>query len=131
MSKLAVQSFALVTDAGGNATVLGEMSLNGARIYAVEFVLGTLTSGAVDVTLSDTSAPGGVSKTLLTLTNAAANAVYYLRLLAHGETGAALTGTAGGDRVMPLVTGRLQVVVAQGGNVLTGSLHVWYERGSL
>jgi len=128
MSKLKCQSFALTTNASGDVTVNGEVGLSGARIYAVDFVLGTLTSGAVDVTLSDVGGPGGVTKTLLTITNAAANAVYYPRTLVHSEAAAALTGTAGGDRTQYVVTGALRVVVAQGGNVLTGSLHVWYER---
>lgn len=129
MARLHCQSFAITTDASGNATVTGGLALPGARVYAVDFVLGTLTSGAVDVTLTDVaaSAQGGVTKTLLTITNGAANALYYPRLVVHSEAGVALTGTAGGDRTMPIVTGLLTVTVAQGGNATSGSLHVWYE----
>lgn len=123
-----VQSFAITTAADGSATVNGEVALPGAKIYSVEVVIGTLTNAAADITLSDESGIGGVSKTLLTLTNITANATYYPRALVHDATGTALTGTAGGDRTKYLVTGKLRVTVAQGGNVTSGSVHVWYEK---
>jgi hypothetical protein len=44
----------------------------------------------------------------------------------NGNTdGAALTGTAGGDRTPILAAGRLQVVIAAGGNTLSGSAIVY------
>lgn len=127
MSKVSVQKFALTTNASGDATVDGDLALMGAEVLAVELIIGTLTSGAADVTLSDVGV-SGATKTLLTLTNVSANAMYYPRLVVHGETGTALTGTAGGDRTKPLVTGRLRVTVAQGGNVTSGSVFVWYKK---
>lgn len=113
------------TNASGALTVTSEAAYNG-RLAAIQWVKGTFADG-VDPTFSVTGTDGGVDVTLLTLTNADANALYHVRHVVHGETGTALTGTSGGDRVMPLVVGYLKMVVAQGGNTLTGGAIVYLE----
>lgn len=112
------------TDGSGALTVNASRSLTG-QLYAVEWVVGTFATG-VDAVLSEQSRIGGVARTLLTLTDANANAIYYPRYLVHGETGTALTGTSGGDRVMAYLMGVPRLVVAQGGDAKTGSCIVWY-----
>lgn len=112
------------TNAGGDLTVNAEFGVFG-HLDAVEWVIGTFDAG-VDATLSVQKTGSGVASTLLTLTDANANAWYRPREVAHGNTGTALTGTAGGDRVMPVIDGTLRLVVAQGGNTKTGSLIVYY-----
>lgn len=108
----------------GTKTVNAPRVING-QLYAVEWVIGTLTTG-VDATLTEQDRPGGVARTLLTLTNADANALYHPRYLVHGETGTALTGTSGGDRVMAYLLGKPRLVIAAGGDTLTGSMILHY-----
>lgn len=112
------------TDGAGAATENAARPISG-QLYAVEWVIGTMATG-VDVTLSEQSRPSGVARTLLTLTNADANAIYYPRYLVHGETGTALTGTSGGDRVMAYLMGTPRVVIASGGDTKTGSIVLYY-----
>ena len=114
----------ITTDAGGDATVDAEGNVLG-KLYAVEYQWGTLAATA-DLTLT---CEGVVSKPILTITDAAqANAWYYPRDLVYAvANAAALTGTSGGDRAMPLLRGRPRVVVAQGGNAATGKLILYYE----
>jgi hypothetical protein len=53
---------------------------------------------------------------------------FYPRYLVHAVAdGAALTGTAGGDRAAPIVSGVLKVVVASGGDTKTGKVIFYYE----
>jgi hypothetical protein len=54
--------------------------------------------------------------------------LFYPRDLVHAVAdGAALTGTAGGDRTMPILAGVLKVTVASGGNAKSGKLIIYYE----
>jgi hypothetical protein len=50
---------------------------------------------------------------------------YYPRALACDAACTALTGTAGGDRVMPVVAGTLQLVIASGGALTSGGCIVY------
>lgn len=111
------------TDASGDLTVNGSRAILG-RLIAVQAVKGTLDNGA-DLTISTQGADG--SKTLLTITNLAAAALYYPRDLVHTEAGAAMTGTAGGDRTMPLLDGTPRLVIAQGGNAAVGGVVLYFE----
>jgi hypothetical protein len=117
------QLLPFTTDISGNATVTGTGILG--KLYAVEYRPGTIATGAtVTVTCeSDSSRP------LLTKTSAGTvNTIYYPRdLLSAVADGAALTGTAGGDRGQPILNGYPKVVIASGGNTLTGSLIIYYE----
>lgn len=110
------------TDTSGDATVVGA-SVNG-LLHAVVWAKGTCDNG-VDCTCSTVNSAGAA--TLLTLTDANASAIYYPRHLVHSEAGAALTGTAGGDRTKPLAAGNLKIVVAQGGSAKTGSVTFYVE----
>lgn len=112
-----VVPIAFTTSTAGGATEVSQ-SVNG-MLYAVVWNKGTCDNG-VDCTLSTVNSAGAA--TLLTLTDANASAIYYPRHLQHSEAGAALTGTAGGDRTMPIASGNLKIVVAQGGSAKTGSV---------
>jgi hypothetical protein len=72
----------------------------------------------------------GTSKPLLTKTSLGTAALwFYPRDLVNAVAdGAALTGTAGGDRACPILAGNIQVVVSSGGGTpLTGYVVVYYE----
>lgn len=109
----------VTTDSGGAASETKATDVNG-FIYAIDLKLGTLASGAADVTVSVTNTPDGVDRTLLTLTNVAANARYFPRELEDDNAGADAT-----NRLMNLAVGRLKVVVAQGGNTKSGAVTVY------
>ena len=113
------------TIADGSATVLSESAYVG-RLFAVAWVDGDLVDG-IDAVLSVTQTDGGVDYTLLTLTNADNDSMYYPRVIVHSEAGAALTGTSGGDRAMPIVNGRLKLVITDGGASKTGGAIVYLE----
>lgn len=115
------------TASDGTKTATAETVIYG-QLFAVDWIDGTFDDG-VDATLSVTHVASGTSRTLLTLTDANNDAFYYPRHVVHGETGTALTGTAGGDRVMPLIDGLLSLVIAQGGNAKTGGMIVHYFEG--
>jgi hypothetical protein len=124
MALLPVRLFG-TTAADGSLTVLSEATYNG-KLSAVQWLKGDFDEG-VDAVFSVTGTDGGADLTLLTLTDANTNALYNVRHIVHSETGAALTGTSGGDRTMPLVVGRLKMVVAQGGNAKVSGAIVYLE----
>ena len=114
----------LVTHAStGAATVSGERSIFG-RLYAIEYRPGTIDTGAT-VTIT---CEGKGSKPLLTKASAGtANSWYYPRDLVHAVSdGAALTGTSGGDRELPIMDGTPKVVIASGANSKTGYVTLYY-----
>jgi len=112
------------TDASGNATVDHVSNVLG-KLYAVLYKPGTLDTGAT-ITLT---CQGVFAKPLLTKSSAGTtDTMYYPRDIPHAVAdGAALTATAGGDRVMPLINGVPRLVVASGGNVKTGQVILYYE----
>ncbi len=114
----------LVTHAStGAATTSGERSIFG-RLYAIEYRPGTIDTGAtVTVTCE-----GASTKALLTKANAGtADTFYYPRDLVHAVAdGAALTGTSGGDRCLPVLNGTPKVVIASGANSKTGYVTLYY-----
>lgn len=113
----------LVTDGDGAATVNGERSIFG-RLYAIEYRPGTIDTGAT-VTIT---CEGASSKALLTKANAGTdNTFYYPRDIVHAVAdGAALTGTSGGDRDLPILNGTPKVVVASGAATKTGYVTIYY-----
>lgn len=117
------QVLSLTTDISGNATAVGTNILG--KLYAIEYRPGTIATGAtVTVTCeADTSRP------LLTKSSAGTvNTIYYPRDIMNAVAdGAALTATAGGDRCQPIMNGYPKVVIASGGNTLTGSVVIYYE----
>jgi len=114
----------ITTSGTGAATVNANAAVVG-KLYAIKYMPGTIATGAtITVTCQD-----GASKPLLTKANAGtADSWYYPRDLVHAVAdGAALTGTAGGDRACPIVSGRPRVVVASGGSTVSGSVTLYYE----
>lgn len=111
------------TNTGGAATV-NAYSVVG-KVYAVRYVPGDTDTGAtVTVTAeSDSSFP-----ILVKASAGTSNVTFYPRVIVHGNTdGAALTGTSGGDRDLPVVFGTLRVVIASGGAVKSGKVQVFVE----
>jgi hypothetical protein len=132
-------TFNITTTAGGAydsstaanaATVTGQRSSTGSPylLYAVEWVDTDFDAG-VDAVLSVTSTPSGADLTLLTLTNADNEVMYYPRHDAHTNAGAAIVDGASltGERVMPIVDGTLKLVVSAGGATKTGKCLVYLQ----
>jgi hypothetical protein len=105
------------TSAADANTVTGQRSSSGSPylLYAVEWVDTDFDAG-VDAVLSVTSSPSGADKTLLTLTNADAEAWYHPKVLATDNTGTNLVG----EYVFQVVDGTLKLVVSAGGATKTG-----------
>ncbi len=121
MGRLVDVRLDVTTDTNGDGSLVASRALVG-RLYAVDLIDGTYDDG-VDATLSCINTPSGVARDLLVIANYNTDQTLYPRTLLHGDSnGAALTGTAGGDRDMPLVNGTLKLVIAQGGNTKTGGV---------
>lgn len=111
----------VLTDASGNATVYSD-AFSGV-VLGIKVTRGTLTSGAVDVTVT----VDGTAQPVVTLTNIAADTWIYPRVPVQDEAGANALFAAGGTSLrepVPVSADRLKFVVAQGGNALTGSIDV-------
>jgi hypothetical protein len=113
------------TATGGGLTVTAVSRCAG-KLHAVEWIDGDFADG-VDAVLSVVRDDTAADYTLLTLTNADNDAVYYPRVIIHSEAGAALTGTSGGDRAQPIINGILKLAVTSGGDAKTGGCIVYYE----
>lgn len=113
-------TIAVVTDAGGAATVRSE-AFSGV-VLAIRVTRGTLTSGAVDCVITVNSS----AQPVLTITNLAADTWYYPRVPVQDEAGADALFAATFKLREPVVVAndQLKFVFAQGGNVLTGSIDV-------
>ena len=100
-------------------------SVEAGKLYAVAVNEGDL-AGNFDITISYKNEQTDFV-TLLTLTNLSADKTYYPREIVHSEAGEALTGTAGGDRAMPIVAGRVRVVTGDGGVSKSGGIILYVE----
>lgn len=125
MSAIRTLSLQGTTDGSGDLTVNADHQISG-YLERVDWIDGTLADG-VDAVLTVQSVPSGTANTLMTLTDANNDATYYPRTLMHSETGAALTGTSGGDRTRYLVMGVPRLVVADGGDTKSGGCILYYE----
>lgn len=114
--RFARTTVALTTDAAGNATAYTTGSVNGLLIAAY-IDKGTLAA-TVDITITEEDTAAAI----LTLTNVSASARYMPRVPSHDAVGVA----TGALDAAP-VTGRVKVVVAQGGNVATGTLYLYID----
>ena len=114
------------TDTNGDVVVYSEASVFG-KLYALLYDRGDMATGT-DLVLTTDRYDVPVA-TLFTKANmGTADLYFYPRTLMHKDTdGAALTGTAGGDRVMPVIAGRLKLTVDEGGSETSGALIVIYE----
>lgn len=117
----------VTTDASGDGTATANKGVLG-KLYAIDLIDGTFDDG-VDITVATINNPiSGVTKTLFVKADFNTDSTVYPRTLVHDDAaGAALTGTAGGDRAMPVVDGTLKVTIAQGGNAKTGGCIVYVE----
>lgn len=115
-------STTITTDASGNATVYLGSKLKG-YLVALNYFPGDLATGTdLTITAETSGAP------ILTKVNmGTANSYLYPRALptnANSATGP--LGTVPTERI-PLMGERIKVVVAGGGNTLTGSIEAVYE----
>ena len=130
---------AIVTSSGGDATVYLGSRLRG-YLHALIYRPGTLETGA-DLTITVEEAvppnpPAGYTAPaghpVLTKVNlGTGNSFLYPRAkptIANDATGG--LGSVPSERI-PLVNDRIKVVVAQGGNTLTGSIEAIYETDEL
>lgn len=113
---------AITTDSGGAATVYLGSRIRG-YLVALFYRPGTLDTGAdLTITAETSGAP------ILTKSNlGTGNSWLYPRALptnANSATGP--LGTVPSERI-PLMNERIKVVVAQGGNTLTGAIEAIYE----
>lgn len=109
------------TSTGGALTVTDTAFLKG-YLHSVRWIDGDLADG-VDAVLSVDSREGdSPDVTLLTLTNANDDAVYYPREAEHGNTGSALA-----TYTWPVVDGQLKLVISSGGSEKTGGCLVYVE----
>lgn len=128
MSQLKGHYFSVLTDGSGDGSKVDSRATLG-RLYAVELIDGDYDNN-VDITVSVINTQSGVDKSLLVAANWDSDKTLYPRTLQHGDTdGAALTGTAGGDRALPVVDGTLKVTIAQGGAAHTGGCIVYVLEG--
>jgi len=117
------QTIEFTTASDGSATALGHV-VEG-ELYAIEYQPGTTATGA---TVTCTCNGVGVKPLLTKASAGTAVAWFYPRDIVHAVAdGAALTGTAGGDRAKPILAGVLKVVIASGGDTKTGKVIFYYE----
>ena len=97
------------------------------KLYAIEYQPGTIATGAT-LTVICTGA-NGAAKPLLTKASAGtSNVWYYPRDLVNAVAdGAELTGTSGGDRACPVLSGLVNAAIASGGNSKVGYIEIYYE----
>ena len=113
------------TSTGGDATATGERAIL-SKLYAVEYRPAATSDATLTLTCTEY---GAVAKPLLTkASSGASNVWYYPRDIPHAVAdGSALTASAGGDRVCPILAGVPKLVVASGGSALSGSLILFFE----
>lgn len=108
----------ITTATDGTATVIGD-TIQG-RLIEVAYGKGTFVAG-VDVTISIT---GSIyAQTLLTLTDANNDAVYYPRVQACDNTGTAINGAYTDVAVI----GQIKIEVADGGSKKTGTVDIVWD----
>lgn len=113
------------TNGSGDATVTATVPTHGI-LKAVEWIDGDLADG-VDAVLSFVSANSGVSRTLLTLTNANDDDWYFPHEAAHDNAGAAVTFDGTNEvYVQPVISGTLSLVISSGGDTKTGGCVVYF-----
>lgn len=113
-------SATITTNASGAATVYLGTSLTG-RVHAIKYAPGTLDTGAGLVVTGETTAVP-----IITKASAGTSTVwYYPRAFANKVTdGAAFTDVTEDVRIL---RERIKVVVASGGNTLTGTITAYVD----
>ena len=105
-------------DTSGDVTTTGQAIFG--KVYAILWNKGTCATG-VDITVSIQN--NDVANTLLVAANADASKYYYPRTLQHLDTDASNLAT----HTPPVAAGQARLVIAQGGNTLTGSVTIYYD----
>lgn len=114
------------TDSSGDLTETSVMPVFG-ELYAVEWIDGTLVDG-VDAVLSCVRDDNAADFTLLTLTDANADAWYQPRVPCHDAAGAAVTFDGTNEiYCKAVVNGYLKLVVSSGGDTKAGGCIVYVE----
>lgn len=111
----------VTTAADGSGTATAEAPVTG-YLKMVDWIDGSLVDG-VDAVLSATLTSSGTDHTLLTLTNANTDAVYYPRRVVDTTAGAAATGVYD----FFLVDGYLKLAVTSGGDTKVGGCVVYVD----
>lgn len=114
------QSVAITTDSSGAGTASFPRPING-YVLEVRSNAASYAAGA-DFTITRKGAMGG---TIIAITNNIGPWQYQPRADLH-TTGAG-TATAGTAFGLIPVSGEVQVVVAQGGNATSGTIHIMYD----
>lgn len=116
-----------LADTSGTGSAVDTTAVFG-LLHAVQWIDGTYADG-VDAVLACVNADSGVDQTLLTLTNANADAWYYVRTQIDSELGAGLTYNSTQTVTDYLVlNGTLKLTVTSAGATagLTGGAVVYY-----
>lgn len=121
MGDLSDIKLSFTTAANGSATATSVRPVFGS-LHAVQWVDGDLADG-VDAVLSVVSTASGIDQTLLTLTNANDDAMYYPRAIIHDATG----GTVAGEYTPFLLDGYLKLAIADGGSAKAGNVIVYVK----
>ena len=109
------------TATGGALTVEAGSSVRG-LLHAVEWIDGDLADG-VDAVLSVVRNDNAPDYTLLTLTDANADAMYYPRELIDTVAGVEIAG----NYAEPVINGTLKLAITDGGDAKSGGAIVYYE----
>ena len=107
----------VTTDSGGDGTAESPNAVFG-LLYSVEWIDGDLVDG-VDAVLVVTDNAAGADKTILTLTDANDDKEYFARELEHNNAGGDLA-----TYTYPVLSGKLKLTVASGGDTKTGGMIV-------
>ena len=89
------------------------------RLIAIQFILDTLASGAVDVSVVESN----FGSTIFTKTNAAADVLWRPRVQLQDTSGSNISFY----EPILLIDATLTITVAQGGDTKTGKLKFWME----
>lgn len=113
------------TDSSGDSVDYGDRPISG-KLLAVMYDYGDALTG-MDVVMT-TDIADVVENFFAKDNMGVADAIFYPRHIVHSNTtGGALTGTAGGDRILGLLIGRPKITVSNGGSVNTGAFILIYE----
>jgi len=114
------------TNSDGAATITDPEGGVIGKLYAVAWVDGSLVDNNTSVLSVINS---DAATTLLTLGSGEGDSddIKYPRVLVQDLEDTDLTGTAGGDRAMPVISGTLRLVIASGGDKKTGGCLVYIE----
>lgn len=108
-----------ITASDGTLTVDADEPITG-TLYAVQWIDGSFADG-VDAVLS---CAGDVTNTILTLTNANDDKLYFPRLLVQDNAGADVAG----QYTYPLLSGKPKLAVTSGGDTRNGGCVLYYRR---